>query len=384
MLPDFTESSDVDIVNVDPSTLVIELTVLGNNIVSEDLILEKSGLSIGSSVNPVLISRSSKRVKSLGFFEDVEIESVKTDQGQRIIVSVQEYPVVSEIILRNKIYNDDYLHHVIHSQTGQPYNLNSIRDDIQAIESVYEKDGYFEIKVFNVDRPQVDDMPVIFHIAEGVIEDISITGNIKTKDYVILREMDLRPGDIIKRDDIQSDIRKIVNLNYFDNVIPDIVPGEEPHHYHLKFNILEKETSGGFTFGGSYAPNSGFSIFSDLYWDNIMGTGKMIMLKGNFGLATSEYNNRNTTYQFKYHNPWAFGKRKSLTFRTWVTSGSLSTFDLYSSDFSFSDQYRRGVDVAVGIPHTYDFRSNHKVKYEFRFGSNRSLLLIYLSIEFVI
>ena len=51
------------------------------------------------------------------------------------------------------------------------------------LESQLEKDGYIEAKVYKVQRPKTKPGPLIFFVAEGVIDDIIITGNIKTKDY---------------------------------------------------------------------------------------------------------------------------------------------------------------------------------------------------------
>ena len=78
-------------------------------------------------------------------------------------------------------------------------------------------------------------------------------------------------------------------------------------------------------------------------------------------------------YQFRYHNPWMWDKRKSFTFKTWHTSGNSASFSPTSmggsatsglSSFRLRDELRRGVSVAIGIPKTYDLRFYHSLQYE--------------------
>ena len=95
-----------------------------------------------------------------------------------------------------------------------------------------------------------------------------------------------------------------------------------------------------------------------------MGTGKMLMLKGNFGIANEDGDNKNSTYQFRYTDPWAFGNRRSLSLRAWLTQGSISSYSPLSSSFSYRNEFRTGFDALTSLPHTYNFRSSHRVKYE--------------------
>ena len=89
--------------------------------------------------------------------------------------------------------------------------------------------------------------------------------------------------------------------------------------------------------------------------NNFLGTGQLIGLKGQWGGNLQ-------TYQFKYHNPWMFGKRKSLTFRAWNTRGNFGFNNMMSS--GFRPEVRYGTDLAIGLPHSYEMRSMYKVKIE--------------------
>ncbi len=349
----------------DPKELINSINIKGNDFVDTDEIKYELTIRKGDKYNKLKLNRNIRRIKQLGMFKTVDHKVKNTKDGKIIDIFLEEFPLVTDIIFQgNDFFTDDYLREIIKSKPDSPYNLTSIKKDIFNIEKIYKDAGLFNAKIYNVVGPKEQSSPMTFFIAEGLIEDIIITGNIKTQDYVILREMDIRPGDPIRDITLQKNIRKIFNLQYFEEVNPEIYPGDKSHQYILKLNLKERETSGSFALGGGYSPNVGFNLFSDLYWDNVLGTGRMVMLKGNFGIANSDGENKNSTYQFRYTDPWAFGERRSLSLRAWLTQGSISSYSPLTSNFSYRNEYRTGFDALTSIPHSYDFRSSHRIKFE--------------------
>lgn len=350
---------------IDASETIKAINISGNNAVSLRDIVSVLTIREGDRFNDYHLNRNLKRIKKMGFFQAVDSSVEESKQGKTISIVLTEYPAVTSILFEgNHFFTDDYLKEMIQSKPNTIYNISDIKQDMILISDLYSKSGLFNAKIYNAVGPVDQDGPLTFYIAEGVVEDIIISGNMKTQDYVILREMSMRPGDPIRDVSLQKDIRRIYNLQYFEDIQPEVYPGEKEHQYVLKFNIKERETSGSFAVGGGYSPNSGFNLFSDLYWDNLLGTGRMVMLKGNLGLANEEGENKNSTFQFRYTDPWAFGNRRSLSLRAWLTQGSLSAYNPLSSNFSFRNEYRTGFDALIGVPHSYDFRSSHRIKYE--------------------
>jgi outer membrane protein assembly factor BamA len=86
-----------------------------------------------------------------------------------------------------------------------------------------------------------------------------------------------------------------------------------------------------------------------------MGTGQMIMLKGQFGRAS--------TYQFKYSNPWMWSNRRSLTFRTWLTDGGMGSVSPLGN-LNYRDERRTGLDISIGVPFSYELKSYYTFRYE--------------------
>jgi outer membrane protein insertion porin family len=362
----FTTSSNTHTVKrKDTRPVISSVTITGNRSVSKNEIKLLITTKVGDRLNPYKLNRNVKNIKSLGAFKSVHSDVEKKDNQAAITFIVEEFPIVHNINLDGaSIVSKNILLEKMLSKKEKAYNLTHTRKDIQAIEDYYHDNGYFKAKVYKVTNPEKSSDNLTFYIAEGEIDEILITGNLKTQDYVIIRELDIKPGDIISEKQLKQNIRRIYNLNYFTQINPKFSPGTNPHTYKLEIEIVEKETNGSFTLGGGYSPNSGFSLFSDLYWDNIFGSGQLIMLKGNFAFGNSSLSNRNSTYQFKYHNPWMWDERRSFTFRTWLTDGNISTINPLGGNLTSQDETRRGFDVAVGIPHTYDFRTSHALKYE--------------------
>lgn len=326
---------------------------------------QELSIKVGDTINSFKLERNIKNLENIGVFKSVTGKIIPKGNSATVQFKAVENPKITEVLFTgNKTYDSTTLFTLISSKVGTAFNLNTIRKDIKSIESYYQEDGYIQAKVYRLENPDDSNGKLVFHIAEGIIENFSITGNTKTRDYVILRELDIEPGQAINSDDLKQNLRRVFNLNYFTEVKPNLKPSTtSPNAFDLELELVERETNGSFSFGGGYSPSSGFSLFSDLFWDNIFGSGQLIMLKGNFGLGTGQ-SGRTTTYQFKYHNPWMWDKRKSFTFRTWYTNGDFNSISSFSSGVTLRNESRRGFDAAIGIPHTYDLRSSHKVKYE--------------------
>ncbi len=350
---------------INKTNLIKQIKLIGNTHTDSNTILQQLTLKVGDPINPYKLRQNVKSIQSLGIFKEVKSNVEKSTNGSILTFKVSENPIVSKIeFLGNSIFDKDTLHALLNSKINEPLNLNDIRIDIQRIQNLYLDAGYIQSKVLKVDTPNSDQSPIKFHIAEGYIEDIQITGNIKTKNYVILREIDIEPGMAIQKSSLQETIAKISNLGYFSQVYPEFLPGKTPNTYILKFQLEEKENQGSLSFGGGFSPKSGVSIFSDLMWENLAGTGRSIMLKGNFGISTDSSTNRRSTYIFKYNDPWALGKRRSFMLNTWLTDGKMGAFNPYMGNLSSQNERRFGIESGIGWPLSYEFYTKHNLKYE--------------------
>ncbi len=340
--------------SINSKTRISKIIVKGNVVVPEQRILNELIIQVGEKHNPIKLNRSIKNVQSTGLFSQVRSQVSNTASGKVITLIVKENPLLRKIIFRgNTIFSSKELMEVVFSKEGELIDISLVRKDIQAIESLYKEQGYFMAKVIGVDKPKTTKDPLIFKLSEGILEEVIITGNTRTQEYVILREMDLKVGSAINEKTLKKDMQKIFNLNYFGKLNPSFEDGSKEGDYKLSLEIEEKST-GTFNFGGGYGRASGFFMYSDLYVDNLFGTGQLVALRGQFG--------RSNTYQFKYFNPWMWEDRKSLQFRLWYTTGQVGFSNVFDS--GFRAERRHGFDLAIGIPFSYEWRSTHKIRNE--------------------
>lgn len=336
---------------------LVAVRVSGNRQVSDSLIVGASLLPIGEELNPFRISRAVKNIQSLGLFSDVRSEVTRSELGRTVTFYVVENPRVGSIEFRGvTAFKPDKLMKSMSTQVGDLVSLIHVRKDLRAIEAIYLEAGYDSSKVVSFVPPAKDGDPLIFVVAEGILERVEVTGNTKTQSYVILREMVSKPGEPLNKLKLRQDYQRINNLGYFASVVPEVRPGVSANSAVLVWDIEERENSGTFTMGGGFSPTGGFSFFSDVYWDNLFGTGQLVSAKAQLG--------RLSTYELKYSNPWVWDERKSITARTWFKDGQVDQFLPNSNGIGYRDEQSQGVSLELGWPFSYEFGSFHTVKYE--------------------
>lgn len=342
-------------VDVPTGDVVSDVSITGNVTLSHAFLLDQAGIKPGDPLNPFYINRGIRNLRSLGVFADVTSEVQKSASGRRLVFVLKQHPTIRDVVfVGNRSLTAAVLRDGLKSQPGQVLNLTQVRDDLAILQAHYQK---AEVRAtVKPTLPEKDGEDLVFDISEVSIGSISVTGNTKTQAYVILREMTTKPGDVLVGSRIREDLRRIFNLGYFTNLEPQFLPSEKPDLYDLMIQIEERATQANFSLGGGYSPLSGFSFFTNFYWDNILGTGQLGMINLNFGRAS--------TYQIKYVNPWMWDERKSLTLKAWVRDGDVDALSPTGGNVVFRNEFSQGVEVGIGWPLSYELTTDHSVKVE--------------------
>lgn len=337
--------------------LLSTIQVQGNKSVSTEDILKAANLPATGSVSEAQIDRAVQRIKSMGVFQSVTTSWQGKRSGARTLtVTTVENPKIGKVRIEGaKTVTPDILLAAVKSKSGEIFNRNLLRSDIDAIRIELRKRGYLYSSVYDTSAVVKDGDDLVFSISEGNIEDITISGNVRTQPYVILREMNLRAGDPIVQDTLMADLRRIYNTNFFDDVHPEFLPGSSPRSQRLQLAVTERP-AGTLSFGGGYGDRSNWFIYSDVKWSNVMGTGRTIGLRGQVGKTSSG--------EFSYFDPWAWGRRNSLSVKLWRTTGQFDAFGATSSQYSINNQARTGAEVGVGTPISDEITLSHTVRVE--------------------
>lgn len=116
---------------------------------------------------------------------------------------------------------------------------------------------------------------IVFAVNEGpraYVERIDITGNTRTQDRVIRREMRLAEGDAFNAAQVRRSRQRIRDLGYFNDVQINSAPGSTPDRVVLNTNVSERAT-GEISLGGGYSTDAGALADFGLRERNIVGTG---------------------------------------------------------------------------------------------------------------
>ncbi|HEY0356018.1 MAG TPA: POTRA domain-containing protein, partial [Flavisolibacter sp.] len=275
----------------------------------------------------------------------------------------------------NTKYSDSLLAVILNIQKGDVYNIETLNSRVGKqlsmeggdIGSLYQDDGYLFFRAEPIETSVYNDtIDYEIRIIEGPqarYRTISISGNEKTKDYVIRRELRTLPGELFSRADIIRSTRELAALNYFnqETINPNIVPDQSDGTVDVNWQLEEKssdqlELSAGWgggvgltgTLGVTFNNFSIRNIFKKSSWDPLpQGDGQKLSLRyQSNGRAYSSYN-------FSFTEPWLGGKRRnSLTMGIFHSKFSnaynyqTGTFDKAKSDTNYLKT--TGVSLSLG------------------------------------
>lgn len=245
----------------------------------------------------------------------------------------------------NEKYTSEALSDILGVSKGDIYNTALLDQHLYMnpsgldVSSQYMDDGYLFFQVTPTEISIVDDsIDVEIKIYEGAqarVNRILITGNTKTSEHVIRREIRTKPGDLFSRSDIMRTQRELSILGFLDPAQMNVVPKPNPVDgtVDIEYVVGEKpsdqiELSGGYggssligTLGLTFNNFSTKNLFNKKAWTPLpSGDGQRLSLRGQ--TSGPIYNSIN----FSFTEPWLGGKKpNSFTFSTYFTHQAQGT-----------------------------------------------------------
>ncbi|UCH36513.1 MAG: BamA/TamA family outer membrane protein [Armatimonadota bacterium] len=322
-----------------PGPPITAIVVRGNEHIALEQITPSLTAQVGQNVADALLEEQEKAVRDLGWFYDVRVTTEPTEQGVRLVVTVVENPVISDIVIEgNTVFSDEQLRAVMESKPGEVASNRTIINDLRAIREKYDSAGYIWAQVSDVWTDE-ETGNLVITLLEGEVEELRITGNRKTRSYVIRREMRTKPGDILNRDRLRRDLDRLINLEIFQDVSSQPTVGSAPGLVAVPVNVVEKKT-GLAAAGVGYSSVQKLVGFVDLTESNLRGTGQKVTLRMEFGGRES--------YELGYFNPWISAPETSLRVGVY---NKLILRQAVVGDIGFLyDEKRTGGNVTVSRP----------------------------------
>ncbi|MBN1290453.1 MAG: outer membrane protein assembly factor BamA [Candidatus Latescibacteria bacterium] len=236
----------------------------------------------------------------------------------------------------NSIFTDDDLRALVKYSEDETFNEDMLHQSLYEMNVLYNNRGYLKTGLVPVQMAHGDTVDILIDIAEGNVSKVSkiiITGNTKTVEKVIRREIFLMPGDEFNRTLFDRSHRNIMSLNYFENVEPDYEPHMDSDDVDIVFNVTEKQT-GVASMGAGYSERDklvGTLSFSN---SNLFGKGQGVNVSWDIG-------SRRKAFQLGFTEPWLFDTRTSFSF---------NVYNIVRSDYTsaFDQEQRRGGYIRLG------------------------------------
>ena len=261
---------------------ITAVEVGGNKIIPAKDIMDAVFTRVGDTLVDEKIKGDLKAIYAMGDFSDVIPSYESYNGGTKVIFHVVENPKIEDIIFEgNTVYPTETLLATVETKKGQLLNFKKMQEDIGRINDKYKKDGYILARVIDVETDKATNI-LHFKIIEGRVESISLDGNENTKDYVILRELNTKPGSVLNENVLKKDLRRVFNLGFFSEVTPNFEPGSSKESVVLQLKIKESRSST-INFGGGYGEREGWFGFVDLSVNNLMGTAQGLLIRGQSG-----------------------------------------------------------------------------------------------------
>ncbi len=201
--------------------VVKKLEVRGNRRVSSAFILSRVRTKVGEPLSREILKKDIKRIYSLGYFSDVSVDVSDFRNGVKVTFLVVEKPYISSIkISGNQALNEDEIKKAMALSEGDIFVDTALKKDIERIVALYEKKGFYKVKVTPSYQENKGKVEVVININEGPrikVKEIKISGNKHIPTPQILKVMKTKKASFFWRgtfgkEVLEEDLGRIINL----------------------------------------------------------------------------------------------------------------------------------------------------------------------------
>lgn len=227
----------------------------------------------GQTATRTQLQEDINAIFATGFFANVQADPKDTPLGVRVTFQVQPNPILKGVrVDGSALVQQNTVDEIFKPQYGNTLNYGDLQRGVQELTKRYQDQGYVLAQV--TDLPKVADNGVVtLQVAEGNIEKVRVRffdkegkeqlnkegkPNGRTRDFIVLREMETKPGKVFNRKTAEKDLGRLSTLGIFEDVKLSLDPGEDPRNAIVNVNVVERN-------GGSIAAGAGVSSASGLF-----------------------------------------------------------------------------------------------------------------------
>lgn len=330
---------------------ITKQVITGNTVISEAEIAAALKTKPGMELTEQGLNEDLSAIYDLGWFYDLRPEFKEVPEGVQVIYHVMENPAFTKVkITGNTVVDDKKAAGFFDLEENKIINLKDVNTRVQRLEEEYRQNGYILARVTDIHMDT--DGTLNITVNEGVVEDFKVKGNVKTKDYVITREMKLKKGKPFNAKDARRSMQRVYNLGYFEDVNVKLNPGKEPNSVEVEISVVEMNT-GTFGIGAGYSNADGFIGMISIGDKNFRGTGDKVNIRWEFG------GEDNKNYDFSYTKPWIDDKETTATINLYDITNEYADYNIDGDEIARYDKKRRGQELTFSRKTDNEYVSNY-------------------------
>ncbi len=278
------------------------------------------------------------------FKDDWIYITFKIEEGERFKVGTIDVAgdlirPKAELMPRLQIFTEPY------------FNRETVRKDVLSLTDVYADEGYAYVEIYPLTKEDtvnhlVDITYSIDKKEKVYFENIEISGNTKTRDKVIRRELRIYEQELYSSSRLKRSVRNLHRLDFFEDVKVDTPKGSAEDKMNVNIDVVEKPT-GSFTFGAGYSTVDDFFITGSVSQRNLFGRGQILKFGGQIG-SESDY------YSLSFTEPWLFDIPLSGTASIYRSGREYDTYDRTSMGGGVGGSYPIFDYTRLSLSYRYD------------------------------
>ena len=298
--------------DTDKSIVISSVKFTGNSRVTTSELLDITQLKAGEYFSRSRVEDAQRRLLATGKFSEVRPDAQVANGKMALSFAVVENPIVKSIVITgNHTIPTSTIMSALTTKPGSVQNYNNLREDRDKILGLYQAEGYTLVNITDMSTDENGTLHI--SIVEGIVRRIEVKkmvtkqkGNrrtpnddvLKTKDYVIDREIEIQPGKIFNVKEYDATVDNLMRLGIFKNVKYEArsIPGD-PEGIDLIL-LIDEDRTAELQGGVAYGSETGLMGTLSLKDSNWRGKNQQ------FGFTFEKSNKDYTGFALDFYDPW--------------------------------------------------------------------------------
>ena len=279
----------------------------------------------GSRVTRAELQRDLNAIQATGWFADVRINPINGPLGVQLIVQLEPFPELTAVDLSpaSELLPQAVVDDTFRPDYGRTLNLNDLAQRMKALQDWLAAKGYSLARVSGPERVSPDGV-VTLKLTQGTVAGVDVqflnkegeTENEKgepikgkTREWVVTREISIKPGDPFNRNKLERDIKRLYGTQLFSDVKVTLKPvPEQPGDVSIVLGIVEQST-------GQLSGGLGYSQSQGVFGQMQVQDSNMLGRAWNVGLNVT-YGQYGGLANINFNDPWIKGDKHRTSFRS--------------------------------------------------------------------